>query len=296
MGITYYKYGQDILQDVLRRCGEKPDLTGVTSDYLTRTKGYIQRSYHDFIIAAPWPWALADPPGTLNIEAKKTDTAACTQDSTSVTLGTAIDDSVEGWWFEIDSEQVPYRITSHTGGTASVTLDAGYKEDSVSAGACTIYKDEYSLSSGCWKLWRAWDRNNPNRPIDIIQQGEMHDRFTNRAISASDVLRISLIKEDKIRIAPWPVTNNITLEYEYTAKITDDLTFDETSSDELIIPTQDRHVVSDMAAILLMIDKNDQRYVDIAQIVATKYNQMIQTYIAVGEFRRYVKRGQGVWR
>ena len=293
MPLTYFKYGADILQDVLFRGGELTALTGTTSEYLTRCKGYVQRAYHDIVIAAPWPWALKDPPGTLDIVAKQTNTATATQGSNAVTLGTTISSTVAGYWFEIDGKQVPYRITEHSG--TSVTLDATYKETDESAGACTIYKDEYSLADDCWKIWRAWDRNNPHRIIDIIQQGEMHEMFTSRAVSSTDTFKMALIKEDKVRITPWPSEDDITIEYEYTEKIDTDLSFDsDTTNDVPVIPINDRHILSDAALVLLMVDKNDQRAQSIGSLVEAKFQRMINTYISVGKFRKYVKPGQGI--
>ena len=294
MPLTYFKYGADILQDILFRGGELTALTGSTSQYLTRAKGYIQRVYHDIVIGAPWPWALKDPPGTLNIVAKQTGNATATQDSTSVTFDDSISPTVAGYWLEIDGKQVPYRISSHTAGSTSLTLDATYKESSVSSGACTIYKDEYSLADDCWKIWKAWDRNNPHRIVDIIQQGEMHEMFTSRAVSSTNTFTMALVKEDKVRITPWPSEDDITIEYEYTERIDDDLAFDSSSDDVPIVPLNDRHILSDAALVLLMIDKNDQRASEIGMLVESKFQRMINTYISVGRFRRYVKPGQSI--
>jgi hypothetical protein len=294
MALTYYKYGADILEDVLFRSGELTATTGVTSDYRDAAKRYIQRRYHDLVIAQPWPWALSSTPGTLDIVADQTNTATCTQDSTTVTLDTIIATSVAGYWFEIDSEQVPYRISSHTAGTGDLVLDANYKEDSVSSGACRIYKDEYDLASDCWKIWRAWDRNNPHVIIDIIQTGEMHDVHTSRRTSSSNTYLLSVIRDGVARITPWPETDDITVEYEYTAKIDNDLSFSSDSSDVPVIPDVDRAILSDLATADVMFDKNDPKAENMLQLGAIKYQQMINTYITVGRVRKYVREGQSI--
>lgn len=294
--MAYYEYGQDILQDVLFRCGEPTDLTGGTvSDYLSAAKAYVQRSYQDIIGLHPWPWALKDPPGILNVEAKKTNTATISQGGTSLTLGTSISDSVAGWWVKIDSENVPYRITAHTAGTTAITIDATYKETSASASACTIFKDEYDLASDCRKVWRAWDRNSPTRDIEVIQPGEMHQLHTRRSVSGVGSIWMSVVRDKIARLSPWPVTDDVTIEYDYTVECDTDLTFDEGTDDVPIVPAVDRHVISDAATVLLMLDKNDKRAQSIADLASGKINTMVTTYITTGKFKRYTKRGQGVW-
>ncbi len=53
----YLETGSLILQDVLFRAGERTDLTGpLVSDYLDVAKSFVQRSYHDLLSSAPWPW------------------------------------------------------------------------------------------------------------------------------------------------------------------------------------------------------------------------------------------------
>ena len=294
MALTYYKNGADILEDVLFRSGELTASSGVTSNYRDAAKRYIQRRYHDIVIAQPWPWALSSTPGTLSVVAGQSNTATCTQGSASVTLGTSITSSVSGYWLEIDSKMVPYRISSHSASSVDVTLDTTYKEDSVSAGVCTIYKDEYSLASDCWKIWKAWDRNNPNVRIDIIQSGKMHDIYTSRRTSSSNTYIMSIIRNGVARITPWPVSDDITIEYEYTAKISNDLSFSSDTSDVPIIPDVDRAILSDFATADVMLDKNDPRAESILQLAMVKYQQMINTYILVGKFNKYVREGQSI--
>lgn len=293
--MSYYQYGQDILQDILWRAGEPNVLTGATSDYLTVAKQYIQRAYNDLLGYAPWPWALKHPPGVLSVLAKKTNTATIAQDATSVTLGTSIATSVAEWWLIVDSELIPYRIVAHTAGTTALTLDAAYQETAQTAGACTIFKDEYDLASDCHKIWTAWDRNNPTNTIMIVQRGELFDRNPSRYVTGSIVTEMAVIGDNLVRITPTPETNDITIEYNYTVKPASDLTFDEASGDTPLVPLVDRHVIADAALVLLMLDKNDQRAGETAQMVQNKLDMMFTTYCTQGKFRRYVKSGQGIW-
>lgn len=293
----YLETGQLILQDALFRAGELTTLTGVISDYLDEAKKFVQRTYFDVLEYAPWPWALKDPPGILTVYAKKTNTATVTRDSTAVTLGAAIASSVAGWWFQVDSQLVPYRITAHTAGATTLTLDAPYNEAAGTLITCTIFKDEYSLASDCLKPWAAWNRNKPTDRIDVIGMGEMRDRFTNRNTPAINARIMAVVKSNKVRIRPWPETDNITIEYDYTAYPSADLTFDGVAAtDTPVVPLYDRQVLSDVATAQLHLLKNDPRAQELMNLVTGKLGQMVTNYLSGTKPRLYVKPGQGVWR
>ncbi len=298
MADRYLQTGQLILQDVLGRCNEPTALTGNdVSDYLNDTKALVQRVYYDILEYAPWPWALKDPPGVLTVYAKVTGSATVTKDNAAVTLGATIATSKTGWWFQVDGQQVPYRIVTHTAGTAAITLDAPYNEANGAAVACTLFKDEYALAADCMKIWFAWNRNRPTDRIDIIGRGEMQDRFVTRYHSGPTTRVISVIKGNKVRIRPWPETDNITLEYDYTAQPGADFTFDgQAATDTPVIPLHDRHVLSDAAAVQLMLMKNDPRAQETMNLMNGKLQNMVATYLPAPKQRAYPRRGQGMWR
>lgn len=294
----YLETADLILQDVLGRAGEKTAITGSNvSDYLARAKRYVQHAYFDVLEHAPWPWALKDPPGVLTLAAKQTGTATITEGSTAVTLGATIATSMAGRWFHVDSLNVPYRITAHTAGTNALTLDAPYQEDSVSAGACTIWQDEYTLATDCLKPWAGWDRNNPASRVDIVGMSEMRDRYPNRYTPGIHARLMSVVRGNKVRIRPWPETQGVTLEYDYTVAPAADFTFDGTAAtDTPVIPLIDRSILSDAATGQLMLEKNDPRAGDMVGLAKGKLAQMVATYLSGVKARLYVKPGGGVWR
>lgn len=292
----YFETGSLILQDVLFRAGERTDLTGpLVSDYLDIAKSFVQRAYHDILSAAPWPWGLTDPPGVLSLVAKVTGTCDVTLGSTSVTLSAVLAPSMVGRWLEIDNEQIPYRISAHTSGTTAVTLDAAYTGSTATGVSYTIYKDEYTLSTDCLRIWRAWNRNDPSQVVDIVTESELQERFPNRIRGTYPTIAC-LIRGSKLRISPWPETQPITIEYEYTAKPIVDLTFDGvTATDTPLVPIVDRQIISDSALVMLYNNKNDGRAADVAQLVGTKIGMMMNIYLPIGKVRFYVKKGQGLW-
>ncbi len=293
------QYGGQIVQDVLFRCGEVTDLTGTTSDYLAQAKRYVQTSYYDLLAYAPWPWVMKDPPGVLNVAAETTGTCEVTHDSTTVTLA-AVDATTRlGWWFKVDGNEAVYRITAHTAGTAAVTLDATFKEDSDDDAAYHIFKDEYAIASDVLKIWRASNRNDPYETINIVSP-ETHHQIWPRRYEPSSVTgatrEMSLIRSGKVRITPYPESDDITLEYEYAVKPTADLTWDSnTTTDLLLVPLEFSSVVSDAATMLLMIDKNDIRVTEVGQMFTTHLQLMEDIYLNTSrsqvELPQNVKRG-----
>ncbi len=291
-----FQYGLNILNNVLWRIRQLKIVDETATDYYESVMGYVQRGYYDLLSHAPWKWGLKDPPGTLDILHQKTGTVTCTQDSASVTLGATVTPSLAGWWFKIDAENVLYRISSHTAGTAAVTLDATYKEENVTLGAYTVFKDEYALVSDCLKIWRAWNRKWPSQPIKILSPEEIHNWRTDRDIytTSTGIFEMAQIRNDKVRIYPWPYSENITVEYEYSIKPSADLTFDQTATDTPIIPIESRHVIADWALVLLASDLGDQRVSLFNGALETKLLNMKKIYIWTGKPQRHIPSGKGI--
>lgn len=292
--MAYLATANLIVQDVLNRAGELTALTGTTSDYLAQTKQFVQRSYYDVLLYAPWPWALKDPPGVISMVAKSTGTATFTLGSANITASAIITGSKVGYWMWLDNEQIPYRIITHTTGTAAIVLDAVYTSATIT-GAYSIFKDEYSLASDCLRIWRAWLRDDSSRVIDVITEAEMASRYPARNIGTYP-RRVALVRGDKLRIVPWPETTPLTLEYEYTIKPSADFTFDGVAgTDTPVLPITDRHVLSDFALSLLLHLKNDSRAGEMIAAVTSKLGTMSKLYLPIGKSRLYILPGQGVW-
>jgi len=215
----------------------------------------IQGIYWELLMEFPWLFALKDPPGIINTVAEVTGTATITKGSATVTLGAAIATTMAGRKFYIDNEFVPYRILTHTAGTVTLTLDATYKEDSVTAGAFTIFQDEYSLASDCAKPWRFWFRNLPNASINFIGGGEMQARFPQMSRGGISVYEVALIKDNKVKIKS-PPTDAVTIEYEYTQRQSA-LTFDGVvANDTPVFPQDTRKVIADCALLEMLTPKD----------------------------------------
>ncbi|MHC4608303.1 MAG: hypothetical protein ACYTAF_15440 [Planctomycetota bacterium] len=250
-----YQYGKDILEDVLFRAGEAA--VGGGSDYETPAKRYIHRVYLDFLKLHPWHYATKYPPGVFSTEARLDKTAAVTNLSTTVTLSATHATSLANFWLMDPIQGVPYRIASHTAGSANVVLDATYKEVTNAALSVYIFKDEYGLASDCLVAWRLLDRSSPEDSIEIEGIGTMHRGWPDRGMSVESTAAIekaAYVADNIIRIAPYTV-NAETVEYSYTPRPT---VLDFTGAgagDTPIVAEQDRHILADWALHFVFKDK-----------------------------------------
>lgn len=251
-----YTYGADIFADVLFRGGEP--VSG--SNYEAAVKRYIWRAYIELLKSGPRLSARKDPPGIIDTVAQVTGDASITKGSTALTLDASIATSMSGRKIKFDNEDVPYRITAHTGGDTAVTLDAAYKEDTVTSGDYTIFQDEYDLASDCLIPWEFWYRSHPANHI-TPESIDYVDRLNpSRLYSTADgpLKKVAMINEKKVRIIPW-TEDARTIEYSYTIEPTE-LTYDSTATDIPIVELADRYLIADIALGFLLFDKNDERF------------------------------------
>lgn len=252
--MSYLTFGKDILEAILFRAGEETDSN---SDYFAQSKKYVIRAIADVHKAAPFPFALKDPPGIISLVAKVTGTVNSIA-GTTWTLAATIATSQAGKKIILDSEQIPYRITAHTAGTAVVTVDATYAE-TVTAGAFTIFQDEYALATDSLRPWYGWFRNRPNETIDFISGQEGNFMWPSRMrYTVKSTYTASIVHGNKVRIIPW-TEEAATIEYQYSFRPT---ALDFTGAgagDTPAIPQDDLWVAADRALYYLSLDKKDPR-------------------------------------
>jgi hypothetical protein len=245
---TDYTYGLNIAEDAFQRAGIED------STVTDKMKRFVNRAYFDLLKMAEWPWALAHPPGIINTLAKVADTLTATEGSATATITTdSTVTSMAGRKIWSDVNQIPYRILTHTGTT--ITLDATWKEDSVSSVDCSIFQDEYDLAAACLRPWSFRGRNcqKPFRFSGAITHHAQWDYETY----GDSIIDVSLIQHQKVRFKPW-LTEAVTVEYLYCQQ-QNVLTFTGTSPGDVpVVPLWDRHVIADMALLLQLYDWVDQ--------------------------------------
>lgn len=249
--------GKDLLFYVLGFAGQSKS---TTDDYADQAKAAIRANYWELLCLEKWPFAMAASPGVVTTVAKQAVTVSSISGIT-VTLSATIATSMAGRKFFVDSNQAVYRISAHTAGTATLTLDATYVETETS-GAGTIYQDEYALNSNCMKPWSPMNlRGQFEGEIDIINPNEFKAKYgSSRTSSTGYTEDATIVRNDssgnmQIQIAPWS-EDRINIEYDYTEFA--NLDFSGAGAGDTPKPRQeDRWVIAEFALWTIFRNKDD---------------------------------------
>lgn len=272
---TNYDSGYAIAAAVQERAGMGTDAIK------EKTKRYVLRSYYELLAKEPWPWALKSTPGIINTVDYIDDSITATEGSASATITTsAVTNDLTGYKVYHNTSQKIYRISDHN--AYVLTLDATWKEDSISVEDCTIFKDEYALAADCLKPWSFRDRTN-NTPIEYDGFIGMHKEWDTK-LYGGNIVHVSVTPGgSSVVFEPW-LQYASTIEYIYT-EVKSDLTFEENAaSDVPAIPKYFRFILEDMAYLKVLRDWEDTPSVQ-PKIAATEreirrvMDEMRATYI-----------------
>lgn len=252
------QYGLDLLYYVLGFAGQS-EVT--TDEYAAHAKAAIRQNYWEILQMEPWPFALNPTPGVITTYASQSVTIDSISGAT-VTLSASIATSMAGRKIYLNALQVIYRITAHTAGTDTLTLDADWVETETS-GQATIFQDEYSLSSTCMTLWGPLTlRGNADHEVEVVDHGQFKARHNDGGWAVQGITNIATqIRYDssgnpQVQLAPISSDRSV-LEYEYTRFHNLDFT-GAGSGDTPIIPLQNRWVIAERSLWTLWRNKNNE--------------------------------------
>jgi len=118
-----------------------------------KVQNLINMVYRDIAAKKDWWWLLKRT--AINTVAKQTPTANLTNNSTVVTLSSAMNASILNYVMIVpgasDDWDAVYRFTSNTA-TVNQTLDAAYTNPSNTAASVRIYQDAIPLPTDCSKV------------------------------------------------------------------------------------------------------------------------------------------------
>lgn len=288
------KTGLDLLHAALLDAGEAASALG---NYGADGKRAVREAYWSVLCHARWPWAMSSVPNVIEVQAAQRVTVNSTV-SNLMTLSATIASSVARYKIYLESNQAVYRIVGHTGGTATLTLDASYAE-SITSGSAIIFKDEYALPTDVLKVWDPmWPRGWYDNPIPLIDKPLFELRYGRGAwgfgsgiIEAAceihpegfDSTSSNMVRQ--VRFAPW-TEDALNIEHDYT--VFHDLTFAGNDADTPRIPREHRSVVAKLATALLCLNKDEGKAKDYAAMGAGKLQAMMDQYIPSQSGRLYV--------
>lgn len=257
MALDNFKFGKDLMEYVLKTGGQS---TAATDDYAADVRSAIRKEYWRILKAEPWTWALSPTPGVLTTTAK-TAVVVSSFSGATVTLSANLSPSQAGRKFYMDGNQSMYRITAHTSGTNTMTLDATYV-DTPTGGNATIYQDEFAIDATAMRLWGPLNlRGQFEGIIDLINQTDFKARYGSSRVTAVGLTEVATeIRQNsagakQIQIAPW-TEDQINIEYDFTPF--HDLDFTGAGAgDTPHLRQEDRFVIAEYALWSLFRVKDD---------------------------------------
>lgn len=269
MTTTYYQTSCDLKVDILWRSGEPTD---GTSEFDATSMVYLNRVYRSLCmggselnpdIQEDWWWLKKSTPGVLTLLPEyTTGTVNVHNNSQAVTFSSTVAADKTGWFLRITgSNGDTYRVSSHTAGSAFMTLDGVYTGTDNPAAAYKLFKLEYELASDVLRVISPMVTYRSDKTYEILG---VDTTTLNRdwpiALTESGVPdRYAQADENTIRFnrsGGQSSTDLMRVEYEYLYMPTDLVAVDTSIP---IVPIQWRHVLSDWASFWLLLDKNDDR-------------------------------------
>jgi hypothetical protein len=253
----------DILTDALFRCGEPTD---GTSDFDSQALIHLNRAYREIWMGGQvfdpninevWWWLKAET--TIIMQPVfKTGTIAVTQNNATVTFSSAPSDSKAGWFFKVDDWNDVFKISTHTAGNTSATLDTVYTGDTDATASFKVMKLEYDMPSDFMKM-NGEMRQYQRTPFKVSGESErvMQDMYPLHKISSGAPHKYSFVDTNTVRFNTYGDEDGdyIRIDVDYIL-LPSDLADD---ANEPLVPKQYRHVLSDFTTMYLLQDKNDDR-------------------------------------
>lgn len=265
--MTTLKYSSEIIDDVLFRSGEPTD---GTSDFNTQALEYLNRAYRaiwmgggEFVkdMNEPWLWLKKSPPGTLTLQpVRDSGTVNVANNSTTATLSAVVSTDLDNWFLKVEGNPDVFRVSAHTSGSATLTLDSVYTGADNATASYTLMKLEYSLASDVLRIsapMRCYSDNIAE--VVGIDLASLDRDYPLRDIETGTPDKFAMVAEQTVRFNRAGGTSSTDLrrvEYDYL-RVPDDLT--DSGAEEPLVPLQHRQVLADLTLFYLFSAKSDAR-------------------------------------
>jgi len=259
------KYSSDILEYILFRAGEKVD---GTSDLDAQALIYLNSAYKkiwqggcefDPAINEDWVWLRAS--GNIILQKKiSTGTVSVTNNSASATLSASQATDVAGWFFKVDGHEGIFKISTHGGSSAALTLDSVYTGSTNATATYKLLKLDYTLAADAIEILSPMETSfKANR--SFVYDGQIAGISLQSVPYRNELLSgvpeyFSQIDATTVRFNRYADSDLIRIDYRYK-KLPADLT--DSGSEEPLVPLRHRHILANIALYDLWTDKNDDR-------------------------------------
>lgn len=267
-----YETTRDLVEDVLFRCfepGSSADWGPKTLDYINRTYQTLCAGSSEFLPEYVDDWWWLRESGVLTLEpAIIAGTVDVTDGSTNVTFSVAPAASVAGYRLRVDNHPEVFQIASHTGGVGAAVLDSPYTGETNTAATYRLMKVTYTLSANVQAIISPFIGFRNNHEIIGVSPERMDALWPLVQLNPGVPVAFALEDEQTVRFSHGGLDTGraMRVEYRYRPVIED---LENTALSIPLVPKQFRQVLSDMAATLVLLDKNDDRSNAVALMART---------------------------
>jgi hypothetical protein len=270
---------KELKEDVLFRASEP--LVG--SKWDTKVIGYLNRCYRTLATGASeflpeyvedWWWLRGTD--VLNLDPVYSDGGVnLTKNSTAVTFNPAPPDSLVGRRLVMEGfPDIPI-ISAHVAGNVSAVIDKPWTGDDIISGPFEAMKTVYTLSTAVQVITGPMSVFRDHERIHGMSPERMNELYPLARLSAGVPAAFCLETETQIRFSHGGDSEGdyIRVEYNYRPKVVD-LTDNLTSIP--LVPAQWMHLLTDMALVYMLLDKNDDRSNAVALAARTGLGAMLK--------------------
>jgi hypothetical protein len=253
-------YTSELLDDMLRRAGET---TTGNSKYEARALIYLNRAYRSLAQGGlefdnkkvrDW-WWLYTQDNVILQPIRNSGTVSVTQNNATATLSATVASDLDGYFFKVDGHADVFKVSAHTAGSATLTLDSVYTGDTSATATYTLWKVDYDLAADFARLMTPFRRHQSTADevfgLDI-REFQSQNPISLMGNGAPD--RFCFVDHNTVRFNARGDADGdyIRLDYFYVKTVTD---LTDSASEEPLVPSQYRHVLADLGLYFLMLDK-----------------------------------------
>jgi hypothetical protein len=215
-----------------------------------------------------WKWALAEPRRTLLL-VPKIESASITL---ALTAGSATGTfsanpfptgSLVGYRLRVTDVDDRPKIITHA--ATSITLDHAWHAESVAPTTdWTAFKTEYALPADHVRMASGLlVQGRSGVELDFIDRAAFEDEFPWHLVTEGTLQAAMIQSEGLVRVSHYPAAPGLVVEYESIVRPASLEAAADPANDEPTIPAPYRRVLSTGAAMLLLLDKDDEKYLEI---------------------------------
>ena len=264
----------ELRTDALWLAGEPTDAS--VSDYYTRALAYLD-AVQDAIVTGgslrnvvdlpleDWRWARPQPRRTIPLlPSSQASSISCglTWGSAVGTFSGAVSTSYAGFRLKIPNEKDIPQITTHATPFNSFTIDHAWMAAAISTTAWKVFKAEYQLPSDCVRLASGMILQGYGE-IDVVDRRTLDDQFPFHLVTEGNPEMAALVSEGWLRLSHYPASPGMVIEYDSIVRPLSMETDATPAVTQPTVPKPFRRLLSTGAAMLILIDKGDQKHKEV---------------------------------